>query len=560
MPLSRRFAPIAVALLAFALAALPAFGVWWLTGRPLAIPYGAPGKIPCVSYTPFRVGQTPFDETLVVARAWIEEDLKRLAERVSCVRTYAVDQGLDAVPEIAATLGLKVLLGAWIGREHDKNQHQIATAIRLANAHPGTVRALIVGNEVLLRREQSAARLADYLRAAKAATAVPVTYADVWEFWLTNIELAQAVDFITIHILPYWEDRPIANRAAAAYVRAVWEHFRTAFPGKPVLVGEVGWPSAGRMRAGARPGAVNQARFARELSALAAATPGLDYNLIEAFDQPWKRALEGTVGGHWGLYDADRRAKFPWTGPVAENPAWRTHFLVGLGIAALLLAAVAYRNPPLMARPSAARWFALAFAAHAAGGVLVQQALHMIESSRSPIEWAVGAGGIVVSAATAWLTLLLLILGRAAPQPLSVRRVLDWLQRPRLVDAGLALWLGLLQACVMVAASAHTLALIFDARYRGFPVASFLIPAVAFAALAWRTRRAEPAPLDGREKGETREEIALAGVIALGTVAVVAIEGLRNDQALAWAAVAGLLATPWLAGAWRRQAAMRTLA
>lgn len=546
----RRSALIAV--VAFALAALPAFGAWWLTGRPVAIPDGAPGKIPCVSYTPFRAGQTPFDETLVVERAWIEDDLRRLAERVACVRTYAVDQGLEAVPEIAATLGLKVLLGAWIGREHGRNERQIATAVRLANAHPDTVRALIVGNEVLLRREQSPARLAEYLRAAKAATAVPVTYADVWEFWLTNLELAQAVDVITIHILPYWEDHPIANRAAVAYVRAIWDQFRAAVPEKPVFVGEVGWPSAGRMRAGARPSAVNQARFARGLSRLAAATPGFDYNLIEAFDQPWKRALEGTVGGHWGLYNADRRLKFPWTGPVAENPAWRAHFLGGLAIAALLLAAVAYRGRPEATEPSAAQWVALAVVVHAAGGILVQQALHMIESSRTPLEWTVAAAGIAVSAATAWLTLPLLVLGHPAPRPLPVRRVLDWLQRPRRADLGPALWLGLLQACVMVAASAHTLTLIFDARYRGFPVASFLIPAVAFAALAWRARRDAPAPGDAGES-DGHEELALAGGIALGTVAVVAMEGLRNDQALAWAAVAGVLAVPWFADAWRRR-------
>ena len=38
-------------------------------------------------------------------------------------------------------------------------------------------------------------------------------------------------------------------------------------------------------------------------------------NLIEAYDQPWKRQLEGTVGGHWGIYDAYRRQpKFVWGG------------------------------------------------------------------------------------------------------------------------------------------------------------------------------------------------------------------------------------------------------
>ena len=40
---------------------------------------------------------------------------------------------------------------------------------------------------------------------------MPVTYADVWEFWLRYRDVYEAVDFVTIHILPYWEDFPISG-------------------------------------------------------------------------------------------------------------------------------------------------------------------------------------------------------------------------------------------------------------------------------------------------------------------------------------------------------------
>ena len=132
---------------------------------------------------------------------------------------------------------------------------------------------------------------------------MPVTYADVWEFWLRNREVYDAVDFVTIHILPYWEDMPVRAKFAASHVDSIRRRMAVAFPGKEILIGETGWPSAGRMREGALPSRTNQARVVSEILDLAK-REGFRVNLIEAYDQPWKRQLEGTVGGYWGLFDA----------------------------------------------------------------------------------------------------------------------------------------------------------------------------------------------------------------------------------------------------------------
>ena len=197
--------------------------------------------------------------------AQIEDDLTRLAKITDCVRTYSVDYGLDQIAGIAARHGLKVMQGLWLSSHAERNRFQIETAIELANRYPDTIRAVVVGNEVLLRGEMSAEDLAATLRAVKARVKQPVTYADVWEFWLRHRELAAAADFITIHILPYWEDFPIAARNAAAHVGAIRRRVADAFPGKEVIIGEVGWPSAGRMREGAlavagEPGACDPGR------------------------------------------------------------------------------------------------------------------------------------------------------------------------------------------------------------------------------------------------------------------------------------------------------------
>ena len=163
-----------------------------------------------------------------------------------------------------------------------------------------------------MRGEISPLDLAEAIRGVKERAHKPVTYADVWEFWIKNRALAGVVDFVTIHILPYWEDMPIAAEQAADHVASIRRLAVSAFPGKEIVIGETGWPSAGRMREGARPSPANQARVIHDILARGK-REGFRVNLIEAYDQPWKRYLEGTVGGHWGLLDDVRRVfKFSW--------------------------------------------------------------------------------------------------------------------------------------------------------------------------------------------------------------------------------------------------------
>ena len=228
----------------------------------------------------------------------------------------------------------------WLSSLPDLSRKQIDTAIALAKRFPDVIEAVIVGNEVLLRGEMSAPELAGPSARSRRRCSMPVTYADVWEFWLRHREVAAAVDFITIHILPYWEDFPIPARDAARHVDAIRKQMVAAFPGKEIFLGEFGWPSAGRMREGALPSPVNQARVLHEVLALAK-RENYRVNLIEAYDQPWKRQLEGTVGGHWGLYDAYRRAGQIRLGrarfPTIRTGAGRRR--AGLALAALVFAA-----------------------------------------------------------------------------------------------------------------------------------------------------------------------------------------------------------------------------
>src|SRR3984957_15808615 len=350
----------------FALATAAIVAAWGWLGAAVempASPLGPGEKIPCVSYAPFRGDQDPFGPDVPIDPRQIDDTLARHKPLTDCIRTYSVDHGLDQIPEIAARHGMKVMLGLWLSSLPDASRHQTEIAIALARRFPDVIQSVVVGNEVLLRGEMSAPDLVATIRAVKAQVTMPVTYADVWEFWLRYPEIATAVDFITIHILPYWEDFPIPVGAAAAHVGAIRSKVAAAFPNREILIGEFGWPSAGRMREGALPSRANQARVLQQVLAQAK-RDGYRVNVIEAFDQPWKRRLEGTVGGHWGLYDAyDRQAKFTWGAAVSNHPAWRWQAGGGVALAAAIFAAAlaARRRAAVPLRPGP--WLAIGAAA-----------------------------------------------------------------------------------------------------------------------------------------------------------------------------------------------------
>jgi len=169
-----------------------------------------------------------------------------------------------------------------------------------------------------------------YIRQVKLAVKQPVSYADVWSIYLKYPQLINEVDFVTIHILPYWEDEPVSVEAAPGYVEKIYNQVADKVIGmglnKPILIGESGWPAAGRQRGLAVPGIVNAATFIRGMIEVSNRNH-FDYNIVEAFNQSWKSHHEGVAGANWGLMSADRQPVFPLTGAVIENPGWRLQFV-----------------------------------------------------------------------------------------------------------------------------------------------------------------------------------------------------------------------------------------
>jgi exo-beta-1,3-glucanase (GH17 family) len=503
----------------FAVAVTIIIAAWAWLGMPVQMPpfpNAAGQKLDCVSYAPFRGDQTPFGPDVPVDPRQIDADLAQLKEITDCVRTYSVDHGVDQIPEIARRNGMKVMQGVWVSNMPEQTAKQVATAVGLARHFPDVIQSVIVGNEVLLRGEMSAADLSRTIREVKAQVSVPVTYGDVWEFWLRYPEVAGAVDFITVHILPYWEDFPIPVSNAAAHIDAIRRRVASAFPGKEIFIGEFGWPSAGRMREGALPSPVNQARALVEAVGLAR-REHYRLNVIEAYDQPWKRQLEGTVGGHWGLFDAYRRQpKFAWGGLVSNHPGWWWQGATGVGLAVLVFGAAAIGSSLRMAPATGLRVAANAVVS----GVFIGWVIEKIPiESLTAGDWLrsfswVAVAALAPIAAAAALT-------RKTPVP-TFARVLG--RRGQRAKEPLGLITGALLVAITILALQAALGLVFDPRYRDFPFAALSGAVLPFLVMMRSLPRLRRIRLGA--------ESVAAAALALSATYILFNETLANWQAV----------------------------
>jgi exo-beta-1,3-glucanase (GH17 family) len=516
-PISLR-TPLALLLISFGAIA----GTWWWLATPINLaraPIDPNAKLMCVSYAPFRDVQTPLLAATQIAPEQIALDLAQLAKISDCVRTYSIENGLDQVPALAAKVGLKVIQGIWLGSNRLKNLAQISTVVGLTKEYPEVITAVVVGNEVLLRGEMTTSDLAATIRSVKAQITVPVTYADVWEYWLRNREVYDAVDFVTIHILPYWEDFPIRAKHAAAHVDSIRKRMAVAFPNKEILIGETGWPSAGRMREGALPSRTNQARVVSEILALAK-QENFRVNLIEAYDQPWKRQLEGTVGGYWGLIDSVHRAvKYPPGQAISNYPFWKLQMGCGMALSFFVFGAawLTLRRRPWT--PRIASWVAVAISATSAGILLGVAADKMFYESYGFGGW-LGWGALLAAAIAAPLLCAnALMSGRPLPTFLELVGPHD--VRTRSV---LTVLLGVVLAVVTLIGTETAVGFVFDPRYRDFPFAALTMAVVPFATLMLLNR-----PQDGVRP---ITESVFAGLLAGAAIYTGFNEGSDNWQSL----------------------------
>jgi cellulose synthase/poly-beta-1,6-N-acetylglucosamine synthase-like glycosyltransferase/exo-beta-1,3-glucanase (GH17 family) len=379
-----RIAPVVVALVVLVHGAL-----WYLTREQQAAP-DFNGMLASVSYDPHRGSVSPEKGNTPTA-AEIREDLSIISRYTRNIRTYSATGGNELIPAIADEFGLKVMVGAWLDDDKERNARELKAAVELARKYRN-VNGIVVGNETIYRGDTvlvgkddklspqeltrlaqakadgaeklkavkesiNVARLTGIIQRVKQQVRVPVTTGEIWSVWVDHPKLASTVDFIAAHVLPYWEGVPASQAVDQAVT--IYNKLRQAHPGKRIMLAEFGWPSAGYNRRAANPGRMEQAEVLRDFVVRAEAL-GIDYNLIEATDQPWKN-FEGSVGPYWGLFDAARTPKFNWTGPLVDPVHWK------LGVIAVLVGFLLSLPILGMARATSGQATLLSVSAHLVG-------------------------------------------------------------------------------------------------------------------------------------------------------------------------------------------------
>lgn len=334
--------PMRSAAVAAALLAVTAGHASFWSWRNAPTPVDAePGRIESVSYSPSGRSYDP-NHAPMVPRAELEKDMIAIAGFADGVRTYSTLGSQGQVPAIAAEKGLDVTLGIWLSKDKARNEQEVIRAIALAKTVRGISR-IVVGNETLLRAELSDGELAAYIKRVRAAVPshIKVGTADVWSEMIKADATVKASDFMGVHVLPYWEGVPADK--ALTWIRDRLDTVRKSHPGKPLFVGEVGWPSGGENFHDAYATPQTQAAVVRGFAAEAGML-GIHYNVVEAFDGIWKSTIEGSPGPTWGVLDADRAPKWPLAGAVPASYGDRVGAGVAIALGLALSAFVAFRR------------------------------------------------------------------------------------------------------------------------------------------------------------------------------------------------------------------------
>jgi len=249
-------------------------------------------------YGPYRDNEDP-DFGIHPTISELTEDIAFIKNFAVPIRTYGATDNLEQIPSLCQEYGIDCWPGAWISKYECENKRQINSLINIAKQNLSHVKGLIVGSEVMLRKDVSEQQLLDFISEVKNATSLPVGTAEIWTYWLDHPQLAQAVDVLFVHIYPYWDG--IAVEEGANYVLEKWNELRVKYPNKTMFIGETGWPSQGEVNSNAIPSEENQKAYLSDFICMAK-TNNINYFYFEIFDEKWKSKLEGETGSHWGMY------------------------------------------------------------------------------------------------------------------------------------------------------------------------------------------------------------------------------------------------------------------
>ncbi len=297
------------------------------------------GYSAAVCYSGFRTGQHPDRGAGAVNPSYEEiyEDLQLLTAKTPfrLIRLYDCEENSQMVLEVIRQydLDFKVMLGIWLRAElsaHEtcewltepipqqvldenklKNTAEIAKGIELANIYKDIIVAVNVGNEALVEWNDHMVdtdSIITYVKRVQENIEQPVTVADNYKWWADHgKELAKAVDFVSIHVYPIWENKDI-DEAMAYSIENVLEVMQ-ALPEAEIVISEAGWATTAS-EFGERASEAKQTIYTEALLKWADRN-NITTFIFEAFDEDWKGNPNDPLGAekHWGVFKVDRSPK-----------------------------------------------------------------------------------------------------------------------------------------------------------------------------------------------------------------------------------------------------------
>lgn len=251
----------------------------------------------------YEDGQKPGD---IVPISQVRRRMQIIKNHTQWVRSFSCVDGNEHVPVVAKEMGIKTLVGAWLGSDLEKNEKELEALIKLAKE--GFVDIAAVGNEVMYRKDLSEEELIAYIKRFKdEVPEVPVGYVDAYYEFSARPKITDACDVILANCYPFWESCPFDS--SLSYLKEMFRKAKEAAGGKRVIVSETGWPSQGESLDGAIPSMENSLGYFVNTQ-LWAMDENIECFYFSSFDENWKKSSEGEVGAYWGIWDKDEKLKF----------------------------------------------------------------------------------------------------------------------------------------------------------------------------------------------------------------------------------------------------------
>ena len=244
----------------------------------------------------YEEGQKPGD---IISEEQVKRRMSILKPYSNWIRSFSCIEGNELVPKIAKEMGLKTLVGAWLGKDEDKNRIEIESLIKLAQE--GYVDIAVVGNEVLYRKDLTENDLINNINEVKEAIpGIPVGYVDAYYEFVQKPKITEACDVILCNCYPYWEGTDFEY--SLSHMQQMYQQAKTAGKGKRVIITETGWPSQGESLGNAVPSKLNALKYFINTQ-LWAKADSIEVFYFSSFDESWKVGAEGDVGAYWGIWD-----------------------------------------------------------------------------------------------------------------------------------------------------------------------------------------------------------------------------------------------------------------